>query len=288
MPKLGPWVEELERRLEAREGENKRDRLSLLRIFEALAELGYRGGYDAVRRYAMGWRRRRRAVSSSQVYVPLVFAPGEAYQFDWSHEQVVLAGKTARVKAAHLRLCHSRMFLVQLYPRESQEMVFDAHERAFRFFGGVCHRGIYDNLKTAVNTVFVGKEREYNERFLQMCSHHLVEPVACTPIGGHFYAPVDTGASDDRQARHRRHWTLESNTYMVGKYINRTRPDRKCRDRLPPVDPPHSPGSISKAVTPWRLQNFFTGFGMLYATRNACGSVCVSSSPARSARYFSA
>ena len=30
MPKLGPWVEELERRLEANEGENKRDRLSLL------------------------------------------------------------------------------------------------------------------------------------------------------------------------------------------------------------------------------------------------------------------
>ena len=59
LPKLGPWVEELERRLEANEGEKKRDRLSLLRIFEALAERGYRGGYDAVRRYAMGWRRRR-------------------------------------------------------------------------------------------------------------------------------------------------------------------------------------------------------------------------------------
>ena len=184
LPKLGPWVEELERRLEANEGEKKRDRLSLLRIFEALAELGYRGGYDAVRRYALTWRRRRSTVPASQVYVPLVFAPGEAYQFDWSHEQVVLAGKTVRVKAAHMRLCHSRMFLVQLYPRESQEMVFDAHERAFRFFGGVCQRGIYDNMKTAVNTVFVGKEREYNERFLQMCSHHLVEPVACTPGAG--------------------------------------------------------------------------------------------------------
>ena len=100
LPKLGPWVEELERRLEAREGEKKRDRLSLLRIFEALAELGYRGGYDAVRRYAMGWRRRRPTLAPSEAYVPLVFAPGEAYQFDWSHEQVVLSGKTARVKAA--------------------------------------------------------------------------------------------------------------------------------------------------------------------------------------------
>ena len=39
-------------------------------------------------------------------------------------------------------------------------------------------------MKTAVDTVFVGKDRQYNRRFLQMCSHHLVEPVACTPAAG--------------------------------------------------------------------------------------------------------
>ena len=63
-------------------------------------------------------------------------------------------------------------------------MVFDAHDRAFAFFGGACTRGIYDNMKTAVETVFVGKDRQYNRRFLQMCSHYLVEPVACTPASG--------------------------------------------------------------------------------------------------------
>jgi hypothetical protein len=73
---------------------------------------------------------------------------------------------------------------VRAYPRETQEMVFDAHERAFAFFRGACQRGIYDNMKTAVETVFVGKDRQYNRRFLQMCSHHLVEPVACTPAAG--------------------------------------------------------------------------------------------------------
>ena len=63
-------------------------------------------------------------------------------------------------------------------------MVFDAHDRAFAFFRGACTRGIYDNMKTAVETVFVGKERLYNRRFLQMCGHYLVEPVACTPASG--------------------------------------------------------------------------------------------------------
>ena len=198
MPKLGPWVEELERQLEANAKKERKDRLSLLRIHEDLASQGYEGGYDAVRRYARAWRRRRRLLSPSQAFVPLIFDPGEAYQFDWSHEYAVLSGTTTRVKAAHMRLCHSRMQLVQIFPRESQEMVFEAHERAFRFFGGVCRRGIYDNMKTAVSTVFVGKKRDYNRRFQEMCSHHLVEPVACTPGAGWEKGQVERQVGDVR------------------------------------------------------------------------------------------
>jgi hypothetical protein len=112
------------------------------------------------------------------------FTPGEAFQFDWSHEVVVMSGVTTTLKVAHVRLCHSRMMFVRAYPRETQEMVFDAHDRAFAFFKGACARGIYDNMKTAVETIFVGKDRQYNRRFLQMCSQHLVDPVACTPASG--------------------------------------------------------------------------------------------------------
>ena len=127
---------------------------------------------------------RSAAHATAAAYVPLSFAPGEAYQFDWSHEVVLLNGVTVTVKVAHVRLCHSRMLFVRAYPRETQEMVFDAHDRAFALFKGACQRGIYDNMKTAVETIFVGKERLYNRRFLQMCSHYLVEPVACTPASG--------------------------------------------------------------------------------------------------------
>src|SRR5690606_2562390 len=134
----------------------------------------------AVRRYAREWRRER-ASTTAAAFVPLSFAPGGAYQFDWSHEVVVLAGVTVTVKVAHVRLCHSRMPFVRAYPREGQVMVFDAHDRAFAFFRGACSRGIYDNMKPAVEAIVVGKERAYNRRFLQMCGHYLVEPVACTP-----------------------------------------------------------------------------------------------------------
>jgi len=182
-PKLGAWRGELDRLLEENAGRASRERLTLMRVFEALRGLGYAGGYDAVRRYARGWQRSQAAVSAA-AYVPLSFAPGEAYQFDWSHEVVVMAGAVLTVKVAHVRLCHSRMMFVRAYPRETQEMVFDAHDRAFAFFRGACTRGIYDNMKTAVEAILVGRERTYNRRFLQMCSHYLVDPVACTPASG--------------------------------------------------------------------------------------------------------
>jgi len=182
-PKLGHWKADLDRMLTENAAKPLRDRLTLIRLFEDLRGLGYAGGYDAVRRYARSWPREH-ASQTAPAFVPLSFAPGEAYQFDWSHEIVLLNGVTVTVKVAHIRLCHSRMMFVRAYPRETQEMVFDAHERGFAFFKGACTRGIYDNMKTAVETVFVGKDRQYNRRFLQMCAHHLVDPVACTPASG--------------------------------------------------------------------------------------------------------
>ncbi len=182
-PKLGRWTEDLDELLAGNATKSGREQLTLIRLFEELRGRGYEGGYDAVRRYARRWSKERGATTAA-AYVPLSFAPGEAYQFDWSHEVVLLNGVTVTVKAAHVRLCHSRMLFVRAYPRETQEMVFDAHDRAFALFKGACQRGIYDNMKTAVETILVGKDRRYNRRFLQMCSHYLVDPVACTPASG--------------------------------------------------------------------------------------------------------
>ena len=198
LPKLGPWREELDRLLAANAARGSRERVTVLRIFEDLRALGFDGKYDAVRRYAASWRRQG-STGASAAFVPLSFEPGEAYQFDWSHEIVLIDGVTVTVKVAHMRLCHSRMPFVRAYPRETQEMVFDAHDRAFAFYKGACTRGIYDNMKTAVDAVFVGKERAYNRRFLQMCSHYLVEPVACTPAAGWEKGQVENQVGTTRE-----------------------------------------------------------------------------------------
>ena len=90
-PKIGPWRERLDSLLLENDGKPARERLTLIRVFEELRALGYEGGYDAVRRYARAWSKERASATAS-AYVPLSFAPGEAYQFDWSHDIVVMMG----------------------------------------------------------------------------------------------------------------------------------------------------------------------------------------------------
>ena len=97
MPRLGPWRERLEGLLDANAQKGPRERLTLVRIFEELQGLGFDGSYAAVRRYAVSWREKHSSATST-AYIPLSFAPGEAYQFDGSHDVVAPNGVTTTVK----------------------------------------------------------------------------------------------------------------------------------------------------------------------------------------------
>lgn len=197
-PKLGAIQTVLETWLEQDSQRPKRERRTARRLFEDLQREGYAGAYDSVQRFVKAWKAQRPG-ASTDAFVPLVFAPGDACQFDWSHEHVILGGVAQVVKLAHFRLAHSRQMFLAAYPRESQEMVFDAHNRAFAFFGGVPLRMIYDNPKAIVETIFSGKDRQFNRRFLALASHYLFEPVACTPASGWEKGQVENQVGNVRE-----------------------------------------------------------------------------------------
>lgn len=197
-PKLGPFQERLETWLAQDAQRPKSQRRTARRLFEDMQREGYAGAYDSVQRFVKGWKGQRTG-GTKDAFVPLVFLPGDACQFDWSHEQVELGGVVQTVKVAHFRLAHSRQPFLAAYPRESQEMVFDAHNRAFAFFGGVPERMIYDNPKTVVDAIFAGKVRQFNRRFLALASHYLFEPVACTPASGWEKGQVENQVGNMRE-----------------------------------------------------------------------------------------
>ncbi|GGB87547.1 transposase [Marinobacterium zhoushanense] len=195
-PKLGEFEAILGDWLEADSKLPKRLRRSATRLHEDLQRQGYAGAYDSVQRFVKRWKA---LPALKGAYVPLAFNPAEAYQFDWSEEEVELDGSVQRLKVAHFRLVYSRMPFVIAFPRETQEMVFAAHDAAFAYWGGVTHRGIYDNLKTCVDAVLSGKERRFNARFLMLMSHYLIEPEACTPAAGWEKGQVEKQVQDVRR-----------------------------------------------------------------------------------------
>ena len=200
LPKLGKFKEILIQWLETEAKLPRKQRRTAMRLFEGLVDEGYSGAYDSIQRFVKDWKiERKQTPSTKQVFVPLAFKPGEVCQFDWSQEIVEIGGIEQAIRVAHFRLAYSRKMFVIAYPREAQEMVMDAHNKAFAFYGGVPLQMIYDNPKTIVDTVFVGKERKFNRRFLALANHFLFEPVACTPAAGWEKGQVENQVGNIRE-----------------------------------------------------------------------------------------
>lgn len=160
----------------------RRERRTATRLYEQLVSEGYTGSYSPVQRFVQDLK--RAGARSGDAFIPLHFAAGDALQFDWSEERIVLGGVERSVKVAHFRLCHSRKPFVFAYPGESQEMVLDAFVRALSFYDGAPRRVIIDNPKTMVTYVSRSKDRVFHPRFLALMNHYVMEPVACTPASG--------------------------------------------------------------------------------------------------------
>ena len=197
--KLTPFEPGLLLALEADTHRPKRDRRTALMLFAAIQKEGFSGGYTIVTDFIRNWRNHAATVGAKSAYVPLKFELGEAFQFDWSEEWLMVGGIHRKILAAHTKLCASRAFFLSAYPTQSHEMLFDAHTRAFTALGGVPKRGIYDNMKTAVDKVCKGKGRVVNTRFFAMTAHYLFDPDFCNVASGWEKGVVEKNVQDSRR-----------------------------------------------------------------------------------------
>ena len=200
--KLDTFAVKLSGWLKAEAGKPGKQRRNVKQLHGDLVTLGYDRSYGRVAAFARAWkfdRQREQQTAGRGSFVPLVFQPGEAFQFDWSEDWAVLGGERTKLQVAHVKLGHSRAFIVRAYLLQTHEMLFDAHHHAFRVLGGVPRRGIYDNMKTAVDRVRRGKARDVNTRFLAMTNHYIFEPGFCNPASGWEKGQVEKNVQDTRR-----------------------------------------------------------------------------------------
>jgi transposase len=198
LTKLAPFHEQLVQALQADARRPKRERRTALALFEQVKAAGYDGGYSRLTDFVRAWREGQGQAVNAAAFVPLLFALGEAFQFDWSEEGLVIAGVYRKLQLAHMKLCASRAFWMRAYPTQGHEMLFDAHTRGFAVLG-IARRGIYDNMKTAVDKVHKGKGRVVNSRFAVMCAHYLVDADFCNVASGWEKGIVEKNVQDSRR-----------------------------------------------------------------------------------------
>ena len=212
--KLTPFHEALKQALRADARRPVAARRTAKALYAEVKAAGYAGCYTRVKDFIREWRAGEGQSVVARAFVPLTFALGEAFQFDWSEEGQVVGGVYHRMQVAHMKLCASRAFFLVAYPSQGHEMLFDAHTRSFAALGGVPLRGIFDNMKTAVDKVNKGKERVVNERFAAMCAHYLFDPDFCNVASGWEKGVVEKNVQDSR----RRIW-IEAGKQRFGSFV---------------------------------------------------------------------
>lgn len=167
--KLDPFADRLSAWLKSEANKPRKQKRTLKQLHGDLMSLGYDGSYNRVAAFAREWRadrQRELQTSGRGTYVPLTFEPGEAFQFDWSEDWAIIGSERTKLQVAHTKLAYSRAFVVRAYLLQTHEMLFDAHNHAFRVFGGIPRRGIYDNMKTAIDKVGRGKQQSVGSTML--------------------------------------------------------------------------------------------------------------------------
>ena len=180
--KLDPFKAQIVRMLE-------RYPYSAAQVFQHLRERDFDGGYSLVKAYVRTVRPRRQAA-----FLTLAFAPGECAQVDWGSFGSVPVGQTHRQLSFFVMvLCYSRMMYVEFTVSQTMEHFLACHQHAFEFFGGIPHKVMVDNLKSAVLKRALGEAPVFNPKYLDFATHHGFTIAPCNVGKGNEKGRVENG-----------------------------------------------------------------------------------------------
>lgn len=119
-----------------------------------------------------------------ETFVAQSYSWGHEGQVDWYEMFADLGGERQKVQMFCLRSMASAGAFHRAYPHASQQAFLEGHELAFHYFGGTFHLLRYDNLRSAVQKILRGSQREETARFIAFRSHWGYEAEFCNPARG--------------------------------------------------------------------------------------------------------
>ena len=185
-PALGAYLLNIKEWLTKDKEQPRKQRHTARRVYNRLkVEHSYQGSESSVRRYVRMARLELGLDPTCRAFIPCEPDAGREAEVDWGTATAVLAGEPIRLKFFCMRSKFSGKHFVRFYPCERQQAFFDAHIKAFEFFGGIFPILIYDNLSTAIRKVLQGKNRIEQEGFRKFKAYHNFESRFCNLNSGH-------------------------------------------------------------------------------------------------------
>lgn len=198
--KFGAVREFITEVLVADERAPRKQRHTARRIFDRLRK--ERPGIDVSERSVRKWVgeiREALGQGKREVFVPQHYEYGEEAQVDWYEAVVRLAGEEQKLYFFCMRSSATGGAYHRAYLRATQGAFLEAHEEAFRYFGGVFRKLRYDNLKAAVKRILRGTRREETARFIAFREHYGYGASFCNPYAGHEKGGVESEAGRFRR-----------------------------------------------------------------------------------------
>jgi len=184
-PSLGLYIPTINQWLENDKDQPEKQRHTGTRIYNRLKnERDYQGSISTVLRYVR-IARQRIGISSRKIFIPLDPPVGQEAEVDWGRCTAILGGKKVQLKLFCIRSKFSGKHFVRCYPCERQQALFDAHIRAFSYFGGIFPVLIYDNLTTVVQKLLIGKDRICQKEYKKFKAFYNFTARFCNAAQGH-------------------------------------------------------------------------------------------------------
>ena len=201
--KLQPAVDFIDRILEEDRKAPRKQRHTAHRMWERIQrELPTcRISERTVRQYVQS-RKRVLGLLERETHVPQSYAWGAEAQIDWYESYADLGGERTKLQVFAMRSMASGAAFHHAYLHATQQAFLEAHELAFRYFGGVFRKLRYDNLGSAVKKILRGYRREETARFVAFRSHWRFEAEFCNPAEAHEKGGIEGEAGYFR----RNHW----------------------------------------------------------------------------------
>lgn len=163
-------------------------RINCVRLLNEIRPMGYSGGVSILKEHLAMVR-----PGKTEAFLRLETLPGEQAQVDWANCGTIgIGGAQRKLSAFVMVMSYSRKMYVEMTVSQCLEDFLGGHVRAFRYFGGVPQKLLYDNLKS-VCLARIGSEIRFNPRFLEFSGHYLFTPVLCRPRRGNEKGKVESG-----------------------------------------------------------------------------------------------